>query len=237
VFFVCVSNVHLALPGIFLGASLLKATVDVEADETQVKHWCVETQVDGVTAKTWYWYIWLGVLQRGCPDKFWIRELPLSTSREKARMPKLKNETWAKHASSVFTAESNVVLMTDSCSAYLDVGVAGVVDKHAVNHSEGEYFRSTEVLANVLTRTVRPGMAGTGAIDQATCYKRHCGGKCKLIASFSCLSCHVTFPNGCVACCVMWYCFVLFGNACRMCDLFGVMPCYVFGVRVWVVGC
>eukprot|EP00969_Alexandrium_andersonii_P218065 9631267-Alexandrium_andersonii.AAC.1 len=64
-------------------------------------------------------------------------------------MPKLKNSQWADVAGRLFEPGTNAVLMTDSCSAYLQVEHPGIVDKHNVNHSEGEYFRSVDALANV----------------------------------------------------------------------------------------
>ena len=54
--------------------------------------------------------------------------------------------------------------------------MAGVVDRHSVNHREGEFTQSVEVLADVATRGLRPGMAGTQTIDRRwrsikTCFR------------------------------------------------------------------
>jgi len=149
-------------------------TVVLEADEAEFGHWSVEEVVDGKIQLVWYWYIWIGVLQRANPDKFWIKALELKTSKETAKMPKLKHEDWAKVCNYLFNKDTKAVLMTDSASAYAAVGHVGIVDKHTVNHSEKEYARSIEFLANTLTRQKLPGMAGTMAIDQEWRRLREC---------------------------------------------------------------
>ena len=56
--------------------------------------------------------------------------------------------------------------MSDSASAYVEVGAPGIVEKHQVNHSENEFARSTKVLKNVVTRETEDGTAGTFVIDR-----------------------------------------------------------------------
>jgi hypothetical protein len=151
---------------IVLGKLAGGITAECEADETEVGHWRQDEIHDGKAIKVWYWYVWVGILQRGDPSKFFICELGVSQSRGKPRIPKMKNESWAGIARAAIDDKANIVLHTDSADAYAQVGHPGVVDKRKVNHSQGEFSRSVSVLNNVNDRTTRPALAGTMCIDQ-----------------------------------------------------------------------
>ncbi|CAE7295465.1 MCM7, partial [Symbiodinium sp. CCMP2592] len=139
-------------------------TIDVEADESQFQSWSIVNDSSG--ARTYYWYVWLGVIQRGNPSNFYLESLGVTVSHGEPRVPPLTAAAWRKTCEKVFDEDANVVLMTDSAQAYASVDVPGIVEKHTVNHSEHEFSRSVSVLQNVSTRERRPGMAGTQLVDR-----------------------------------------------------------------------
>ena len=143
-------------------------TTDLEADETNVQHWSQEELVDGVRTTVWYWLIYVGVLERGSPQKFWLTPItPLPTSTgQYAKMPKMKNQFWIDICNRLFTQETKGILMSDSLPAYVEVGHPGLVQRLHVNHSEMEMSRSCDVLANTLDNSYRPGIAASQAVDQ-----------------------------------------------------------------------
>lgn len=141
------------------------ATVDVEADETVVAQFSQDEVVEGKVQKVFYYYVWLGVLQRGDPEKMYLVPVGLTRSVDQGRLPPLKPSAWKGICDKIFTTDSKVVLMSDGAGAYKDIGHPGLVHKEAVVHEKKEFSRSCEVLANTLTRQMRPGMAGTQAID------------------------------------------------------------------------
>ena len=67
------------------------ATTDVEADESQFAHWRV---VDPATGKVvHYWWVWLGVVQRGDFTKLWLKPIGVTESHgEQGRVPPLQHE-------------------------------------------------------------------------------------------------------------------------------------------------
>jgi len=140
-------------------------TVDVEADETVVAKYCQTEQIDGAEKLVHYFYVWVGMLQRGCPDKLYLVPAGVTRSVDQGRLPPLRNDFWAGMCEAKLSEESKIVLMTDAASAYRDVGHPGIVDKASVCHENKEFIRSTEVLANTKTRRMRPAMAGTQALD------------------------------------------------------------------------
>ncbi|CAE7482185.1 MCM7 [Symbiodinium sp. CCMP2592] len=139
-------------------------TIDVEADESQFQSWSIVNDSSG--ARTYYWHVWLGVIQRGNPSNFYLESLGVTVSHGEPRVPPLTAAAWRKTCEKVFDEDANVVLMTDSAQAYASVDVPGIVEKHTVNHSEHEFSRSVSVLQNVSTRERRPGMAGTQLVDR-----------------------------------------------------------------------
>ena len=119
----------------------------------------------GVERQAHYYYVWVGLMQRGSPENMYLVPVGLTRSLDHGRLPPLRNEFWQSVCDKTLTSDSKVVLMTDAASAYRDVGHVGVVDKASVCHEDKEYARSAEVLANTLARHVRPATAGTQAID------------------------------------------------------------------------
>ncbi|CAE7810810.1 MCM7, partial [Symbiodinium necroappetens] len=141
-----------------------KETIDVEADESQFQNWGVINDSSG--ARTYYWYVWLGVIQRGNPSNFYLESLGVTVSHGEPRVPPLTASAWRQNCDKFFDVDANVVLMTDSAQAYASVNVPGIVEKHTVNHSEHEFSRSVSVLQNVSTQERRPGVAGTQLVDR-----------------------------------------------------------------------
>ena len=147
-----------------LGGSL---TCHIEADESAFFHWReYGHHVGEPDVPTHFWYVWVGIRQRGDPTKLWLAEVGVTKSEREARVPPLSHDFWKRCLCQAFTPETRAVLMTDSAGAYADVPHEGIVDKHSVNHQEHEYTRSVSVLHDTVTRDEIPGMAGTQNIDQ-----------------------------------------------------------------------
>ena len=149
-------------------------TTEVEVDETCVSSWTVHGETPELNQN--YWYCWVGACQRGDLTKLWLAplvqspDLPLGVSLSRGaepRVPPLSLECWRRISLELFKESSNVILMTDSAAAYGAIVPQGVVEHHTVNHSQKEFSRSVEVLADVTDQTRRPGMAGTMSIDRA----------------------------------------------------------------------
>ena len=67
------------------------ATTDIEADETVFGHW---RRVDPATGEVvHYWWVWLGVAQRGDHTKLWLKPVGVTESRgEQGRVPPLQRQ-------------------------------------------------------------------------------------------------------------------------------------------------
>lgn len=118
------------------------ATVDVEADETVVAKFSQDEVVEGKVQKVFYYYVWLGVLQRGDPEKMYLVPVGLTRSVDQGRLPPLKPSAWKGICDKIFTTDSKVVLMSDGAGAYKDIGHPGLVHKEAVAHEKKEFSRS-----------------------------------------------------------------------------------------------
>ncbi|CAK0841896.1 unnamed protein product, partial [Prorocentrum cordatum] len=142
-------------------------TSDFEADESCFFSW---SQMEG-EEKVYKFWVWLGIYQRGAPEKLWLREVGITESRGEGRLPPLTDEFWARACKDVFNERSNMVQMTDSARAYMKRPLpVGIVDARAVNHSRKpvpEFSRSVEVIGNVATGWKRPAVASTNLIDPA----------------------------------------------------------------------
>ena len=142
------------------------ATADIEADETVFGHW--KEARPGLPA-IHHWWIWLAVKQRGGLG-MWMKDCGVRSSmadeRGAARPPQLRVDEWVWVMNKLFDEDTRAVLMSDMCPVFVNTSHCGIVDKHQVNHSEHEFIRSVEVLANVVTRQMRPGMAGTQMLDR-----------------------------------------------------------------------
>ena len=118
--------------------------------------------------KTTYFYVWLGVYERGTL-KLWLKELGLKKSMKHGRLPPLSPDLWREVCASLFRSDANIVLMTDSALAYtLRPLPNGIVDAHHVNHSRKptpELSRSVDALGNVLTGAPRSAVCSTNLID------------------------------------------------------------------------
>jgi predicted nucleic acid-binding Zn ribbon protein len=143
-------------------------TADIEPDEAQFFKWSEDAGTeDG--EKDYHYYVWLGVRQRGSPDKFYLEELGVKTSHGAGRIPPLSPSKWHEVCSRIFRADSNLVQMSDSAMAYTcrPLGL-GVVEGYSVNHSRKptpELARSVDALADVVTLGRRAAICSTNLID------------------------------------------------------------------------
>ena len=83
-----------------------KTTV-LEADETKIRHWSEQVTEGGVTFRRHWWYVLLGVLERGNLEKFYFTPVGLVKSDgELGRIPPLSEELWAKVCAELFDADT-----------------------------------------------------------------------------------------------------------------------------------
>ena len=68
------------------GELLGNKTADFEPDESQFFSW---REVEG-GERVYHYYVWLGVCQRGAPEKLWLKERGVTTSHGEGRMPPLE---------------------------------------------------------------------------------------------------------------------------------------------------
>ena len=154
-------------------------TTDIEIDEHSFCNWTIDHMH--------YFFVWIGIQQRGEATKFWMMPLvgsdPLmrpgvTHSTDEARVPPLCLNFLEECLDVAFTEHTNAVLMSDSAISYQVVGVGhpapdqsgrrGVVEKHLVNHNRKpvrENTRSVEITANIEIGEKRAGTAGTQGID------------------------------------------------------------------------
>ena len=141
---------------------------DIEPDEAQFFKWSEYAGTeDG--EKTYHYYVWLGVRQRGSPDKFYLEDMGVETSHGQGRVPPLEPQVWRDVCSRIFEDDSNLVQMSDSAICYTSRPRGrGIVDAHSVNHSRKptpELARSVDVLANVSTGKKRAAICSTNLMD------------------------------------------------------------------------
>ena len=162
-------------------------TCDVEVDESCFGKWRVPADLVAGKPQQNFWYVWVGVVQRGDLSKIWLAPveqssaLPLGVTMNwgvNPRLPPLSDHCWRKYSSQVFHEGDNVIQHSDSAQAYKRIRPPGVLETYQVNHSEGEFARSEYILANAITRERRPGMAGSMTIDKTwRDLKEQCPGK------------------------------------------------------------
>ena len=150
-------------------------TTEFEVDETCWQSWRVPGE-NGEPTK-WYFFVTIGMRMRGCMDSLWIRfvvqagkDLPLGVTEavgEKAPSPPIGQDFWLECAADAFGPDANLVQHSDEASTYENCTPPGVVDKHAVNHSDKEYARWVEVLRNVSTGERTAGITGSMCIDRS----------------------------------------------------------------------
>ena len=140
-------------------------TADFEPDESQFFSW---REVEG-GERVYHYYVWLGVCQRGAPEKLWLKERGVTTSHGEGRMPPLEVQFWHDVCDEIFNDNSNMVCMSDSAIAYTSKPWGkGIVDAHPVNHSQKphpEFARSVDALGDVFTKERRAAVASTCLID------------------------------------------------------------------------
>lgn len=140
-------------------------TCDFEPDESSFFSW----SEDEGDQRAYHYWVWLGVYQRGSPEKLWLKESGVHSSHGEGRLPPLEIQHWRDVCSEIFNEKSNMVCMSDSAVAYTTKPwPVGVVDAHHVNHSQkprAEFARSVEALADVVTGERRPAIASTCLID------------------------------------------------------------------------
>lgn len=144
-----------------------KTTV-IEADETQLFHWSEEVNENGVSFRRHWWYVWLGVIERGDLTKMHLTPVGVTKSDgEKGAVPPLSQELWEKVCTDLFDSSTNAILCTDSAQAYKNYNPpsGAFVQKFQVNHSDHEYTRSEEMIADVETNAKVVQLAGTQTLD------------------------------------------------------------------------
>ena len=105
------------------------ATTELEADEHVFFHWKEEVAVESTEGvdtsmlKHWrhFWYVWIGVIQRGAPEKFWLQSMGITSSLDTgggAPPPPLDDATWSGVCEELFAAESRIIPHTDGALAY-----------------------------------------------------------------------------------------------------------------------
>ena len=109
-------------------------TTDVEVDE----HSFVKWKEDAVDPVLYYWYPWVGVVERGNLATLSLYPMGVTKSTGEPRIPPISKEFWTPLANSLFPQGANIVQMSDGAQTYLAVTPPGVVDKYSVCHEEHE---------------------------------------------------------------------------------------------------
>jgi len=152
------------------------ATVDIETDCTVMAKWkeavpSTSTEHESMTMGYNY-YVWMGARRRGDASAFFMLPCGVSQSIGEGRVP--PESSWMYHECSRLAfggQKHNLVLMTDGAECYrcrCEACRQVFEEHHWVNHSRKphpELSRSTDVLADVVSRAMRCGMAGTNTID------------------------------------------------------------------------
>ena len=113
----------------------------------------------------WRWYPWLAVLERGDMQSLSLFCMGVTESFDEPRVPPLRKDFWQPVAQEIFSDDANMIQMSDSARAYQEVWPRGVVEMWKVNHSENEFTRPEQVLADVATGDRRHGIIGTQFLD------------------------------------------------------------------------
>lgn len=164
-------------------------TVDVEMDESSFTHYSEVVEVNGIQTRRHYYYVWVGVLQRGDMGKLWIHSLGLPhADGDKAPPPPLSDVQRDEVLAACFNEGSNACMHSDMARTYVAASQrqlpCGIVSWDLVNHGEHEYCRSTRLLADVQTQDMRDGAAGTQTLDSTWRFMKrdipdHCSVKTK----------------------------------------------------------
>ena len=75
---------------IVFGQRPLGATTILEADESKMFRWTEEVYENGVPIQRHFYYVWLGVLERGDRTKFWMIPIGITHSDGEGKIPPLK---------------------------------------------------------------------------------------------------------------------------------------------------
>jgi hypothetical protein len=126
-------------------------TTDIEVDE---HCWC-----KWIEGETHYYYVWVGIEQRGSPSHLFLRPCISSDSEMfpgvthsngEGRVPPLTSTCLDSILEEAFTPQTNAILMSDSALAYqaLPLGKHGICGKYLVNHTDHEYTRPEQARPN-----------------------------------------------------------------------------------------
>lgn len=137
--------------GVKFGQRPLGATTILEADESRMFSWTEEIDEGGVSIRRHFYYVWVGVLERGDRNKFWLVPVGITHSDGEGRLPPLTNEFWRWCCEQLFNEDTRAILMSDSAHAYASVVHPGIVQKFSVNHFLKEWSKPCTITANVLT--------------------------------------------------------------------------------------
>ena len=90
--------------------------------------------------------------------------------RISAREPRTPQTTKAAYLEALqeagFCAETREFMMTDAAPTFVSTGLRGIVDAHAVRHSDFEFVGYVEALSSTRTRAMRPALASTQMLDR-----------------------------------------------------------------------
>ena len=136
------------------------ATTDVEVDETCLQSWTTkEPTPEGAEETKHYFFVVLGIRQRGDLSKLWLRfvvqgkdlDLHVGITRcvgENKRVPPVSTDFWLRCASDAFHEDSNVILHTDQAQAYENCTPKAVVrSSHGLCPSRKQLALRKRVLA------------------------------------------------------------------------------------------
>lgn len=145
-------------------------TVEVEIDATVICKW--KTEEEGQLVYRYYCYI--GARQRGSVQHLALMPLGISTSVGEGRVNLETTEAYHAFCKEVFgNKKHNLISMTDGAASYrcrCGICVELFEEHHWVNHSRkplAEFSRPIPaVVADVVTKETRAGMAGTMTLDK-----------------------------------------------------------------------
>ena len=145
-------------------------TVHIEADETVVRSFKVDGQL------VWYFYVWLGIKERGNPCTLWLTPSGLKKSEGEGRVVQMQAAFWEDCMDQAFTEDTHGILHTDTALGFgratnyqlSGKNHVGIEEHYKVNHSLKEWTRQEpRILQNWVTRETAAGTAGSQDIEKS----------------------------------------------------------------------
>lgn len=135
-------------------------TTLVEVDESRFGHW---KEKNGEEEVHMHW-VWQGVVTRGDMTSLVIWEYGVTKSTGHGPIPPATHDKWKTKCDELFNKDSHVVLFSDGAACYEEEH-EGIVEHHAVIHSNHEYTRPEMVTVNVETGQKKSLLVGTQLLD------------------------------------------------------------------------